>query len=83
MCVYVCMRVCVCVCVCVCVYVCMYLVYELCLCACVRRTPGSSRCQPYCLYRLDTDPGEHTDLADHPDTKHVNQPHIKWLHASE
>ena len=27
------------------------------------KTPGHGSCKPFCLFRLDTDPGEHHDLA--------------------
>merc|ERR1712217_1002618 len=35
------------------------------------KTPGASKCAPYCLYRLDKDPGEHDDLADDESTKAI------------
>lgn len=27
------------------------------------KTPGASKCEPFCMFRLDEDPGEHHDLA--------------------
>jgi hypothetical protein len=31
------------------------------------KTPPNGRCDPFCLFRLDTDPGEHDDLAARPE----------------